>query len=79
VKRGFGLAILLGPIGARHAKCNTVREEERAGHGIIKFTTVVALDALDGGAKLCAHVSKEICKGGKSFRFEAKRKSPNVV
>jgi hypothetical protein len=56
-----------------------VREEELADRGIIKFTAVVALDALDGGAKLRAYVGKEINKSGKSVRFKAKRKSPNVV
>jgi hypothetical protein len=56
-----------------------VREEERAGHGIIEFTAVVALDALNRGAKLRAYVSKKIGNGGKSVRLEAKRKSPNVV
>jgi hypothetical protein len=56
-----------------------VREEERAGHGIVDFTTVVALDALDGGAKLCTCVSKKVDKGGKSVRFEAKWENPNVV
>jgi len=35
-------------------------EEERAGLRIIKFTTVIALDALDGGAKLRANVSEKI-------------------
>ena len=52
--------VLLRGVGARHAECNTVREEERAGHGIIEFTAVVALDALDGGAKLRANVSEKI-------------------
>jgi len=54
-------------------------EEERAGLRIIKFTTVIALDALDGGAKLRANVSKKIRKCRKRLGFEAERKSPNVV
>ena len=37
-------------------------EEERAGLRIIKFTTVIALDALDGGAKLRANMSEKIRK-----------------
>jgi hypothetical protein len=56
-----------------------VREEEHAGHGIIKFAAIVALNALDGGAELRADVRKKMDKVGKSFRFKAKRKSPNVV
>jgi hypothetical protein len=67
--RAFSLAILLGGVGARHAKNNTMREEERAGHGIIEFAAVVALDTLDGGAELRVHISKKIGKGWKSVRF----------
>ena len=78
-ERAFGLSILLGSVWTRHAKCNTVGEKERASRRIIKFTAVVALDALDGGAKLRANVSEKIGKSGKCLRFKAKRKSPNVV
>jgi hypothetical protein len=46
-------------------------EEERAGRGMIKFTTIVALDCLDGGVELCAHMREKIGKSGKSVRFEA--------
>jgi len=56
-----------------------VGEKERASRRIIKFTAVVALDALDGGAKLRANVSEKIGKSGKCLRFKAERKSPNVV
>jgi hypothetical protein len=56
-----------------------MREEERAGLRIIKFTAIVALDALDGGAKLRANISEKIRKSGKYLGFEAERKSPNVV
>ena len=58
-KGAFCLSILLGSIWTRHAECNTVGEEERAGLRIIKFTTVIALDALDGGAELRANMSKK--------------------
>ena len=54
-------------------------EKERAGLGIIKFTAIVALDALDGGAELGVNKSEEIGKGGKNLGFEAERKRPNVV
>ena len=54
-------------------------EKERAGLGIIKFTAIVALDALDGGAELRANMSKKIRKNRKSLGFEAKRKGPHVV
>jgi hypothetical protein len=36
-----------------------VGEEERVGLGIVEFTAIVALDALDGGAKLCVNISKK--------------------
>jgi len=71
--------ILLGGVWTRHAEGNTVGEEEHAGLGIVEFTAIVALDALDGGAKLCANISKKIRKCGKYLGFEAKWKSPNVV
>ena len=65
----FGFAILLGCVGARHAKGNTVEEKECAGQGIVKLPAIVALDALDGGAKLCVSISKKIGKGRKSVGF----------
>jgi hypothetical protein len=37
-----------------------VGKKERAGKGIIEFTAIVALDAFDGGAKLCADISKKL-------------------
>jgi hypothetical protein len=56
-----------------------MREEERAGLRIIKFTAIVTLDALDGGAKLRPNISEKNRKSGKCLGFEAGRKSPNVV
>jgi hypothetical protein len=44
-------------------------EKERAGLGIIKFTAIIALDALDGGAELGANISEKICKCGKNLGF----------
>ena len=35
-------------------------EEEHAGLRIVEFTAVIALDALDGGAKLYANISEKI-------------------
>ena len=35
-------------------------EEEGAGARVVKLTAIVALDGLDGGAKLCGNISKEI-------------------
>jgi hypothetical protein len=46
-----------------------VGEKERAGWGIVKFTAIVALDVLDGGAKLCVNIGKKIENGGKRLGF----------
>jgi hypothetical protein len=40
-------------------------EKERAGLRIVEFTTIDAVDALDGGAKLRADISEKIGKSGK--------------
>ena len=60
---------MLGRIGARHVKRNTIGEKERAFHEIVRFVAVIALDALDGGVKLRVHVGKKLGMGGKSVRF----------
>ena len=44
-------------------------EKERAGLGIIKFTAIVALDALDGGAELGANKSEKNWQGWKKSRI----------
>jgi hypothetical protein len=75
VKGTFRFPVLLRSIWTQHAECNTVGEEERVGLTIVEFTTVIALDALDGGAKLCANMSKKIGKSRKSLGFEAEERS----
>ena len=67
----FGLAILLGGVGAGHAESNTFGEEECASGGVIKLTTIVALDALDCTAKLSSHIRKKVRQRGKRVRLEA--------
>ena len=46
---------------------------------MIELAAIVALDGLDRGAKLCAHISKKVKKSGKSVRLKAKRKCPNIM
>ena len=46
-------------------------EEERAGQRMIKFTAVVALNCLDGGVELRAHIGKKVRYDAKGFRFQA--------
>jgi len=56
-----------------------VKEEELTSGGIIKFTIVVTLDALDGGTKLCADIAKEVRESRECLRLEAKRDSPKKM
>ena len=46
------------------------------GAGVIELPTVVTLDNLHDGAKLGAHISKEISQSGKRVRLKAKGKRP---
>jgi hypothetical protein len=46
-----------------------VGEKERAGRRLVKFSAVVALDALDGDAKLRADIGEKIRKSGKCLEF----------
>jgi hypothetical protein len=41
-----------------------VQEEESAGGGVIKLTSIIALDTLDGAAKLRGHRGEEVGEGG---------------
>ena len=54
-------------------------EEERVGAGIVEFATVVALNYLNRGAELRAHIREKIREDAKSVGHKAKRKSPGVV
>ena len=58
-KDALNAAILLGGVWAQHAEDGAMSEEERAGRGVIKLTDVVAMDGLDGGAKLCVRIGKK--------------------
>jgi hypothetical protein len=78
-KSAFGTSVLLGGIWARHPKDDPVSEEERAGRGVVKLAAVVALNCLDGGGKLRAHIGEKVREDAKSIRFKAQRKSPGVV
>jgi hypothetical protein len=40
-------------------------EKERAGLGIIKFTAIVALDALDDGAEFGANIGEKVARAEK--------------
>jgi hypothetical protein len=61
---------LLGKgVGARHTKVDAMGEEERARVGVVKLTTVVTLNGLNGGAELSTCISKKWNKVGKVSDF----------
>jgi hypothetical protein len=75
----FGLAILWESVGARHLKLDVVRDEESVGGGVIKLTSIITLDALDGAAKLRGHKDREVGEGGEGVGLLAQRKGTQVV
>jgi hypothetical protein len=72
----LGFTILCGGVGARHAKLGAMGEEESAGAGVVKLTTVVALNSLDGGAELSTCIGEKIRQCRKGVRFQLKGKRP---
>ena len=72
----FGLAILLGGIGARQAIGDPIGVEKSVKLFVIKFTAIVALETLDRGVKLCFDISMEFGKDGKHLRFKVQRENP---
>jgi len=38
---------------------NTMSKKECAGQGVVKLVAIVALDALNGGTKLCVNITNE--------------------
>jgi hypothetical protein len=67
----LSLAVLRESVGTRHPKLDVVREEESAGGGVIKLTSIITLDALDGVAKLRGHKGEEVGEGGEGIRLLA--------
>ena len=67
----LNLAVLGRDIRTRHTQLNTPREEERMGGGVVKLTSVVTLDGLNGEAedtqakkwRRVGKVSDLACKG----------------
>lgn len=56
----LSLPILSRGVRARHSEVSAEGQEEGAGVGVVKLAPIVALDRLDGVAKLCGNKSKEI-------------------
>jgi hypothetical protein len=56
-----------------------VREEESPGDGVIKLTTIVTLDGLDGKVKLCGHPSEEVKEREKRIRLRTQGEGPRIM
>jgi hypothetical protein len=76
MNHALGLAVLWGSVGTQHTKLDVVREEESAGGGVIKLTSIIALDTPDDTAKLRGHKGEEVGEGGEGVELLAQRKSP---
>ena len=72
----FGLAILLGSVGAGQTVGDPIGIEETVKIFVVKFATIVTLKALDRGVKLCFDVSMEFGKDRKHLRFKVQRENP---
>jgi hypothetical protein len=78
-KHAFGLAILLGGVWAGHAEVDTMGKKESTSGGIVKFTAVVELEALNGSSELGGNKREKTRNSAKCFVFEAERISPQVM
>jgi len=52
-------------------KNDSMSEEERAGRGMVEFAAIVALNCLDGGAEVRAHIGEKVSNGIKRVGFKA--------
>jgi hypothetical protein len=75
----LNLAILWGRVGTRHPKLDTVRKDEGASGGVVKLTSIVALDTPDGTTKLRGHKSKKVRERGECVKLMAQQKGPRVM
>jgi hypothetical protein len=76
MNHALDLVVLQESAGTRHSKLDASREEESAGGGVIKLTSIIALDAPDGAVKLRGHKDKEVGEGGEGVGLLPQRKSP---
>ena len=72
----FGLAILLGGIGARQPIGDPICGKERVKVFVVKFTAIVTLETFDGCVKLCFDVGMEFGKDRKHLGLEMQREDP---
>jgi hypothetical protein len=79
MNHALSLAVLRGSVGTRHSKLDAVRQEESTGRGVIKLTSIVALDAPDGVAKLHGHKDEEVGEGVEGVGLLVQQNGPRVV
>jgi hypothetical protein len=59
-----------GRVGTRHPKLDTIRKEEGVSGGVVKLTSIVALDTPDGTTKLRGHISEKVRAWGTCQNLE---------
>ena len=64
-------------VSARHTKGGTPSEKEHAGAGVIKITTIITLNILNGDVKLSGNISKRIVRVMNVL--DLRRKSPKKM
>jgi hypothetical protein len=67
----FSFAVLSGSVWTRHAKKNSVRCKKGSSTKIVKFTSIVVLESLNGNTKLGVDIGEEIRQGGKGVGLKA--------
>jgi hypothetical protein len=72
-------AILRGGVRARHPKLHDVGEKECVRRGVIKLSSIIAPNGLDGTTELSQHPCKEMRKVGEDVKLTMEGKGSQVV
>jgi hypothetical protein len=75
----FRFAILRGCIGARETKGDTMIRKKTTESMVVKFSTVAALNGLNGKMKLVAHIIIKMTQNRGYLRFVTDGKSPDIM
>jgi hypothetical protein len=70
VNDALGLVVLRRGMGTRHAESDTMCGKERAGGGVIEFTTIITLDDFNGDTKLGGDIGENMSESRKCVRLE---------
>jgi hypothetical protein len=65
----LSLTVMWEHVGTRHLKLDTVRKEEGASGGVIKLTSIITLDTLNGTTKLRGYISEKMTNSGERVRL----------